>query len=335
MSNKLAISLISVGKFGVDYIQKLLSTAGVEVKVNGLQEEGKKTLFLFCPFEIFALGVEKDEETDILIDEWSASMLALLEKIINNPGESIVVDVRQLILEPKAFISSMSEIVNTNLCNEPSDTIDYECSLLIKYCLDTIHNLSAQSAYEIVLSTSDIGQDVELSSIFNRVSEYAEILNQDLIDSKKNKSDVEKSFQLQQKELALVLNNKKNISNDLINIKSELKEKESNLKVKQLQLDQFELELKKTILEKEELNAKLELENKNIDAISNLSKINKELECNYNIASLQVHQLQDELERYCSKQLINTDMNYLSSDCILFTSHLKSYFEMKGKLLVS
>lgn len=185
MSNKLAISLISVGKFGVDYIQKLLSTAGVEVKVNGLQEEGTKTLFLFCPFEIFALGVEKDEETDILIDEWSASMLALLEKIINNPGESIVVDVRQLILEPKAFISSMSEIVNPNICNEPSDTIDYECSLLIKYCLDTIHNLSAQSAYEIVLSTSDIGQDVELSSIFYRVSEYAEILNQDLIDSKK------------------------------------------------------------------------------------------------------------------------------------------------------
>ncbi|TOF52686.1 hypothetical protein, partial [Vibrio parahaemolyticus] len=80
-----------------------------------------------------------------------------------------------------------------------------------------------------VLSTSDIGQDVELSSIFYRVSEYAEILNQDLIDSKKNKSDVEKSFQLQQKELALVLNNKKDISNDLINIKSELKEKESNL----------------------------------------------------------------------------------------------------------
>ncbi|WP_219582829.1 hypothetical protein, partial [Vibrio parahaemolyticus] len=76
-------------------------------------------------------------------------------------------------------------------------------------------------------------------------------------------------------------------------------------------------------------------ENKNIDAISNLSKINKELECNYNIASLQVHQLQDELERYCSKQLINTDMNYLSSDYILFTSHLKSYFEIKGKLLVS
>lgn len=282
--------LTTLGEIKQQELQRDFTESGITIVERKNKQAETMELMFYCSPEIYLAENTADKSCSVLLAEWEDKTQQLLNYTIENPEHCVLVDLGFVLSNPSEFVAFIKQTLDIELSSTQYGRLGN--SQLAMQCTQLIDCDSTQECYEDIMAAADLFDEQSEQAVAERLKSY--LLATELESGKLKAERDEAKAQLENKTKDLGCENEL----ALLQIHQLQEELESSfVSLNKLTTENTTLTEEKQALELE--SGKLKVERDEAKALAETTT--KDLECENELALLQIHQLQEELEFYYMK----------------------------------